>query len=145
MTGTPRSPFWPGVLSPLVSAFLGAGTYLVLTRLSANPDADYLFRLGAVAVVMLLPPAFALHRAWRGYRDGGLRWTGWVAVSVALLSLGLVTVPIGGAVRRARQAANLARASSTRTVFKPAGSASAVGPLTRVTAAPARANASAMA
>lgn len=108
MTGTPRSPFWPGVLSPLVSAFLGAGTYLVLTRLSANPDADYLFRLGAVAVVMLLPPAFALHRAWRGYRDGGLRWTGWVAVSVALLSLGLVTVPIGGAVRRARQAANLA-------------------------------------
>ena len=108
MTGTPRSPFWPGVLSPLVAAFLGAATYLVLTRLSANPDADYLFRLGAVAVVMLLPPAFALHRAWRGYRDGGLRWTGWVAVSVALLSLGLVTVPIGGAVRRARQAANLA-------------------------------------
>lgn len=66
-----RSPFWPGVLSPFVSAFLGAGTYLVLTRLSSNPDADYLFRLGAVAFVMLVPPAFALHRAWRGYRDGG--------------------------------------------------------------------------
>jgi len=103
-----RSPFWPGVLSPLFSAVLGAGTYLTLTRLSSNPDADYLFRLGAVAFVMLLPPAFALHRAFRGYRDGGLRWTGWMAVSVAVLSLGLVTVPIGGAVRRARQAANLA-------------------------------------
>ncbi|MCY3745624.1 MAG: TlpA disulfide reductase family protein [Acidobacteria bacterium] len=103
-----RSPFWPGVLSPLFSAVLGAGTYLTLTRLSSNPDADYLFRLGAVAFVMLLPPAFALHRAFRGYRDGGLRWTGWMAVSVAVLSLGLVTVPVGGAVRRARQAANLA-------------------------------------
>lgn len=108
MTGTPRSPFWPGILSPLFSALLGAGAYVALTRLSPNPDADYLFRLGAVAFVMLLPPAFALHRAWRGYRSGGLRPAGWMAVSVAVLSLGLVTVPIGGAVRRARQAANLA-------------------------------------
>ena len=102
------SPFWPGVLSPLFSALLGAGAYVALTRLSSNPDADYRLRLGAVAFVMLLPPAFALYRAWRGYRDGGLRWTGWLAVAVAVLSLGLVTVPIGGGVRRARQAANLA-------------------------------------
>ena len=108
MTGTPRSAFWPGILSPFVSALLGAAAYVGLTRLSSNPDADYLFRLGAVAFVMLLPPGFALHRAWRGYRSGGLRPAGWMGVSVAILSLGLVTVPIGGAVRRARQAANLA-------------------------------------
>jgi|GEM_PF-884786 len=108
MTSAPRSAFWAGVLSPLVSALLGAGTYVGLTRLSSNPDADYLFRLGAVALVMLLPPAFALRRAWRGYRSGGLGWTGWTGASVAILSLGLVTVPVGGAVRRARQAANLA-------------------------------------
>ena len=104
----PRSPFWPGVLSPLLSAVLGAGAYLGLTRLSSNPDEDYLFRLGVVALVMLLPPAFALRRAVHSYRAGGLRWRGWVGASVALVSLGLVTVPIGGAVRRARQAANLA-------------------------------------
>ena len=35
---------------------------------------------------------------------------GWVGATVALLSLGLVAAPIGGAVRRARQAANLALA-----------------------------------
>ena len=107
MTGS-RSPFWPGVLSPLLSAAFGAGAYLGLTRLSSNPDEDYLFRLTAVALVMLLPPAFALRRALHSYRAGGLRGSGWVGASVALLSLGLVSAPIGGAVRRARQAANLA-------------------------------------
>ena len=107
MTRLP-SPFWPGVLSPFLSALLGAGVYLGLTRLSANPDEDYLLRLGAVTLVMLLPPAFALRRAWLGYRAGGLRWTGWVGAAVALLSFGLVSAPIGGAARRARQAANLA-------------------------------------
>jgi thiol-disulfide isomerase/thioredoxin len=96
------------VLSPVFAALLGAGVYLGLTRLSANPDGDYLFRLGAVALVMLLPPLFALRRAWRAHRGGGFGWTGWMGVSVAVLSLGLVSVPIGGAVRRARQAANLA-------------------------------------
>ena len=108
MTSAPRSASWAGVLSPFASALLGAGTYVGLTRLSSNPDGDYLFRLGAVAMVMLLPPVFALRLAWRGYRSGGLRWTGWMGASVAVLALGLVTVPVGGAVRRARQAANLA-------------------------------------
>ena len=108
MTHVPPSPFWAGILSPAFSALLGAGAYLGLTRLSANPDGDYLFRLGVVSLVMLLPPAFALRRGWRRYRAGGLRWTGWMGVTVAVLSLGLVTVPIGGAARRARQAANLA-------------------------------------
>lgn len=108
MTSASRSALWAGVLSPFLAALLGAGMYVGLTRLSANPDEDYLFRLAAVAIVMLLPPAFALRRAWGGYRSGGLRWTGWMGASVAILSLGLVTVPIGGAVRRARQAANLA-------------------------------------
>ena len=108
MPGTPRSPFWSGVLSPAFSALLGAGVYLGLTRVSTNPDGDYLFRLGAVALVMLLPPLFALRRAWRAHRDGRFGWTGWMGVAVALLALGLVSVPIGGAVRRARQAANLA-------------------------------------
>lgn len=103
-----RSPLWPGVLSPVLAAGLGAGVYLGLTRLSANPDEDYLFRLGAVALAMLLPPAFALRRALEAHRAGGLRWTGWLGASVALLSLGLLAAPIGGAVRRARQAANLA-------------------------------------
>ncbi len=108
MTSPLRSPLWSGILAPFLSAVLGAGVYLGLTRLSSNPDEDYLFRLGAVALAMLAPPAFALRRAWLGYRGGGLRWTGWLGASVAFLSLGLVIAPVGGAVRRARQAANLA-------------------------------------
>jgi hypothetical protein len=45
----------------------------------------------------------------------------------------------------ARQAASIWSAESTRTVRSPGGSASATGPLTRVTSAPSRANADAMA
>ncbi len=108
MSREPRSPFWSGVLSPLLAAALGAAVYVGLTRLSADPDADYLFRLGMVAFAMLLPPAFALRAAVRTHRSRGLSWTGWVGAGVALASLLLVTVPIGGALRRARQAANLA-------------------------------------
>lgn len=108
MTRPSRSPFWAGVLSPVLSAVLGAGVYVGLTRLSSNPDEDYLFRLAAVALAMLLPPVFALRRALQAHRTAGLRWTGWVGASVALLSLGLLAAPIGGAMRRARQAANLA-------------------------------------
>ena len=110
MTTKARSPFWTGILSPVLAAVLGAGVYIGLTRLSADPDQDYLFRLGAVALAMLVPPVFALWRAAQAYRAGGLRWTGWVGTAVAILSLGLLVAPIGGAARRARQAANLALA-----------------------------------
>ena len=108
MTPPRPSPFWPGVLAPVLAAGLGLGLYQGLTRLSLDPDGDYLFRLGAVALGMLLPPAFALRRAVRCYRAGTLSRAGWVGSSIAVLSLGLLIVPIGGAARRARQAANLA-------------------------------------
>ena len=108
MTRPHRSPFWPGVLSPLLAAVLGRATYLLLTRLSSDPDGDYLFRLGAVALAMLLPPAFALRRAFLAQRAGALSRSGRVGAAVALLSLGLLAAPIGGGLRRARQAANLA-------------------------------------
>ena len=102
------SPFWLGVSAPVLAAGFGAGAYVGLTRLSSNPDEDYLFRLGAVALAMALPPLFALWRAARTYRGGGLHWSGWTGAGIAVLSLGLLTLPIGGAARRARQAANLA-------------------------------------
>ena len=118
MTRPPsRSPFWPGILSPVFSAVLGAGVYLGLTRLSPNPDQDYLFRMGAVALAMALPPAFALRRAVQAQRAEGLRPTGWLGTGVAILSLGLLVAPIGGAMRRARQAANLALSGVTAPDF----------------------------
>ena len=107
MSTRERSPFWPGVLSPVLSALLGRAVYVGLTRLSPNPDEDYLFRLGAVALAMLLPPAFALRRALRAWREGSLSRTGWIGSLVAVASLGLLAAPIGGGMRRAQQAANL--------------------------------------
>lgn len=108
MTKPAPSPLWPGLLSPFLAALLGAAAYRGLTRLSPDPDADYLVRLGLVALVMLAPPLFALRRAFLARRAGALTGAGWVGAGVALLALGLVAAPIGGAVRRARQAANLA-------------------------------------
>lgn len=102
------SPLWPGLAAPVVSAALGAATYVGLTRLSPDPDQDYLLRLSAVALVMLAPPVLALRRFVLARRAGTLTGGGWVGAGVAVLALGLVAAPIGGAVRRARQAANLA-------------------------------------
>lgn len=104
----PRFSPWLGLGAPLAAAVLGAGAYRGLTRLSADPDEDFRFRLGAVAVVMLLPPAFALWRAFRARRAGTLTGAGTVGAVAALLSVGLAWVPVSAALRRARQAENLA-------------------------------------
>ena len=103
-----RSIVWLGLLSPLASVVLGAGTYLGLTRLSTNPDSDYLLRLGVVALVMLIPPVFALRAFRRRWRADSARAADLVGGATAILALGLVFFPINGAIRRARQAANLA-------------------------------------
>lgn len=99
---------WLGLSAPVFSAALGAATYRGLTRLSANPDEDFLFRLTAVAVVMLLPPAYALRRAFLARRAGTLTGAGTLGAAVALLAVGLTVVPVNAALRRARQAENLA-------------------------------------
>lgn len=104
----PRFSPWLGLSAPVAAAALGAATYRGLTRLSVNPDADFGFRLTAVAAVMLVPPAFALWRAIRARRAGTLRGAGTVAAAVALSSVGLAWVPVNAALRRARQAENLA-------------------------------------
>jgi len=102
------SVLWPGLLSPILAAVLGAGAYLGLTRLSANPDADYLYRLAAVTLVMLVPSAFVLWRFLQKRSRGSVAAADFVGVAVAVLALGLAVLPIQGAIRRARQAANLA-------------------------------------
>ncbi len=111
MKPPPRSPFLPGLLAPLLSAGIGAALYRVLTRLSDNPDGDWMFRLTVVTVGMLIPPGIALLMAvrdWRARRR--LSVPGWIGALVAVLALGLAVLPIRGGMRRARQAANLALA-----------------------------------
>ncbi len=108
MSLVPRSPLWAGLSAPLLSAVLGLGAYVGLTRLSANPDGDWVFRLAAVTLAMLAPPVLALVSAFRARRAGALGAAGIAGALVATLTLGLAFVPIRGGVRRARQAANLA-------------------------------------
>lgn len=110
MAHPPRFSLWSGLATPLVSAVLGAGAYRGLTRLSSDPDSDYLLRFGAVTGVMLVPPALALFRAFRARRAGTLTAGGKVGAALVLLSVGLAAVPVNGALRRARQARNLALA-----------------------------------
>lgn len=116
-TSPPRFSFWNGLTTPLLSAVLGAGAYRGLTRLSSDPDSDYLFRFGAVAGVMLVPPAFALFRSVRARRAGTLTAGGKFGAALALLSVGLAVVPVNGALRRARQARNLALAGVSAPEF----------------------------
>ena len=106
--GSRLSVLWLGLLSPLASAVLGAASYRGLTHLSANPDSDFLLRLGVVALVMLIPPVFALRAFSRQWRAGAVGTGDLVGGVTAILALGLLFLPVNGAVRRAQQAANLA-------------------------------------
>ena len=88
--------------------------------MSANPDADFVFRLTAVAVVMAIPPGIALWMAVRVFRTRTASWKDWTGGAIALLTFGMLWVPVDGAVRRARQAANLALAGVPAPEFRAA-------------------------
>lgn len=97
-----------GALSPLAAAWLGMTAYRVLTRASENRDQDFVFRLSVTALAMTLPfvatfvsALFDRHRALWGKASQ-------VGLAIAILSLGLLWLPIRGAISRAQQAAHLA-------------------------------------
>jgi len=95
-----------GASSPVSAAVLGAGTYLVLTNLSRNLDADFVFRLSMTAVAMALPSivtiVFALADRASSTKSSK------VGLAIAIMSLAMLYIPVNGAISRARQAANLA-------------------------------------
>jgi thiol-disulfide isomerase/thioredoxin len=97
-----------GILSPFAAAYLGRLVYRTLTRASAHPDADFLFRLSATALAMAVPCLVTVLLAVQDRRRGALTTSGRIGLALAVLSLGLLFVPIRGAVARARQSRNLA-------------------------------------
>jgi peroxiredoxin len=97
-------------MSPLLAGALGAATYVVLTRASPDRDADFIFRLSITALAMAAPAAVAFLSGLRDLRTGGWSSTTKAGLGAALLSLGLLYLPISGAIARARQAAHLALA-----------------------------------
>jgi peroxiredoxin len=105
------SQYWTlifGVLSPILAAVLGIGTYMVLTRASENRDADFVFRLSTTAVAMALPFVLTLVLAMSDRAKSRFSTPSKVGLAIATLSLGMLYAPINGAISRARQMANLA-------------------------------------
>lgn len=97
-----------GILSPPLAAFLGTYVYTTLTRASADVNRDFVFRLTSVTLAMIAPFLLTMMLALADWRRGLLTRSGKVGLGVAVLSLGLTGLPLGGLIGRAEQARNLA-------------------------------------
>ena len=97
-----------GISSPILSAVLGAGTYLLLTRASQDLDADFVFRLSMTAAAMAVPFVVTLLLAIADRNRSTFNRPSRIGLVIATLSLAMLYLPINGAISRARQAANLA-------------------------------------
>ena len=97
-----------GILAPIMAGALGAGTYLVLTRASSDRDADFVFRLSATGIAMAIPFLLTLISALSDRSRAQFGTASKVGLLIATLSLGMVYVPLNGAIKRSRQMKNLA-------------------------------------
>ena len=97
-----------GLLSPVAAAALGYGTYRMLTRASADRDADFVFRLSMTAAAMAVPFVVTAILALRDRSRGSFGMGAKVGITLAALSLGLTYLPISGALKRMKQAEMLA-------------------------------------
>ena len=97
-----------GILSPFAAAYLGRLVYRTLTRASAHPDADFVFRLSMTALAMAVPFLVTLVLTIADRRRNALTTSGRIGLALALLSLALTWLPIRGAIARSRQSRNLA-------------------------------------
>jgi thiol-disulfide isomerase/thioredoxin len=97
-----------GILSPLISASAGFAVYNSLTRASAAPDKDFLFRLSMVSVAMAAPFFVTLALTVPRWRRGSLTRSEKLGLGVAALSLVLTGVPVSSLITRSRQSSNLA-------------------------------------
>jgi thiol-disulfide isomerase/thioredoxin len=106
-----------GILSPPAAAFFGTRVYRILTRASADPDKDFVFRLSLTALAMAVPFIVTLALAVGDRRRHALTTSGKIGLALALVSLALTWFPIKGAIDRARQTRNLALQGVTAPPF----------------------------
>lgn len=97
-----------GILTPILSAVIGAATYMLLTRASEDLDGDFVFRLSTTAVLMAVPFVVTLLFALSDRKRSTFTRQSKIGLAIATLSLAMLYAPINGAVSRARQAENLA-------------------------------------
>jgi peroxiredoxin len=106
-----------GILSPFAAAYFGKVVYSRLTRASADPDQDFVFRLTVTALAMAVPFLVTLALAVADRRRQAMTWSGRAGLALAVLSLGLTWLPIQGAITRSRQTRNLALRGVTAPPF----------------------------
>jgi peroxiredoxin len=102
-----KSTLVSGILSPLLAAVLGSGTYVALTRASADREHDFVFRLSMTALAMTAPFWLTLGLAFRDRRRSALGTASRIGLGLAFASLALAWVPVRGAIVRSKQAAAL--------------------------------------
>jgi thiol-disulfide isomerase/thioredoxin len=97
-----------GILSPLAALFLYAFVYSTLTRVSADREKDWLFRVSLSTLAMTVPFLVTLALAIKDRRRQALSLSAKAGVVIAILSLGLAWNPVSDGITRWKQSRNLA-------------------------------------
>jgi peroxiredoxin len=107
-----------GILSPLLAALFGLTTYRVLTALSADREADFVFRLFSTSAAMAAPFLLTVALGLLDRRRGTLTSAGRVGLLLAMVSLALLWLPLSGLAVRWLQARDLAIANVEAPLFE---------------------------
>ena len=107
-----------GILSPLAALFLYALVYSMLTRSSADPEKDWLFRLTLSTLAMAVPFLVILALAIKDRRRRPLSLPGKIGLTLAILSLGLAWKPVTDGQTRWKQTRNQAMRNVAAPLFE---------------------------
>src|SRR5262249_56908217 len=103
-----RGLIW-GLLSPFVARYGSKLVFGELTSHSANVDKDWQFRIAVTMVVIVAPFCVTLALAIQDRHAQRLTTAARAGLVTAALSLGLLVIPVHGAVQRWRQEQSLAK------------------------------------
>ncbi|WP_109485609.1 TlpA disulfide reductase family protein [Occallatibacter savannae] len=112
--------FVAGLLAPVAAVVSYIIVYQVLTTASHNLNGDWLFRLSAATVAMLLPSVFVFVLAARQRRRAPLTALSKLGIAIALLTLGLAARPVTDGVLRSKQERNMAMHDVAAPLFETA-------------------------
>jgi peroxiredoxin len=107
-----------GILSPIMAVLLNALANEILIRWSTDPKKDWLFRLSASAVVMVVPFAVTLVFALKDRRRSVFLHSGRIGLAIAILSLGFIAKPVSDAFIRSKQERNRQMHDITAPLFE---------------------------
>jgi peroxiredoxin len=112
--------FVAGMVAPVASAVLYLPVYSALTSASRDVAHDWLFRLSASTLAMLLPGIFVIVLAVKQSRMVRLNTLSKVGVAIAVLGMALAARPVADGVLRWRQERNMAMHNVAAPLFETA-------------------------